>query len=206
PNSMTVAAHVDVTSTSAGSCRTASSGAAISEYSGGHHRSGTADTLERSDASTIWSVTPRPSSSDRAPAIWYPWSVPSTGPSIEIPAQRIAIAPISPSQRSDRHSSSSRPGAAPAFTWSGIGGPTSAEESEHEHAPERDETVAPVDLLALGVRPPVVGDRHLVDADAEPSRLDHELRLDVEAIRPQGKPSEHGGAERLVPPLHVPQD
>src|SRR5262245_58877422 len=82
---------------------------------------------------------------------------------------------------------------------------TSPDESEDEHPPQRDDAVAPTDLLALGIGAAVVGDRNLVDPHPEPRRLDHQLGLDVEAVGPQRKLLQDRGTEGLVADLHVAQ-
>src|SRR5262249_8204472 len=44
-------------------------------------------------------------------------------------------------------------------------------EAKHEDPPERGGVIAPANLLALGVREGLIGDRHLVDAYSQPGRL-----------------------------------
>ena len=79
------------------------------------------------------------------------------------------------------------------------------EEAEAHERADGAEAVAPRDLLALGVRAAVVGDRHLVEADAgpEPQHLGGELRLDPEVVGDRVQVADEVAAEGLVADLHV---
>ena len=79
------------------------------------------------------------------------------------------------------------------------------DEPELDEQPERLQTVAPADRLALGVRPPVVRDGNLVDPRAGLRQPGRHLRLDPEALAPQPELLQHVGTDRLVARLHVRQ-
>ena len=95
-------------------------------------------------------------------------------------------------QRPGRPSRPRRPASPPARrrtardtggrTAAGAGARSLGEPVLQQH-PQRDEAVAPGDLLALFVAAAVVGDRHFVDAVAALEDLRRQLRLDAEAVR-----------------------
>ena len=85
----------------------------------------------------------------------------------------------------------------------GVLAPDVVHHREAEDRPHRGDRVPPADLLALGVHPAVVRDRHLVDPAAQVRHLGRELGLEAEAIRAQRDAAQDVGAERLVARLHV---
>src|SRR4051794_16944004 len=69
--------------------------------------------------------------------------------------------------------------------------------------PQRRETVAPSDLLALVELATGVGDRDFVDADLPLQDLRGDLGLDVEAVAPQAEVGHELPVDELVTRLHV---
>ena len=62
-------------------------------------------------------------------------------------------------------------------------GRCSREQVELQDVPEGGDAVLPVDLLPFGVRPPGVGDRHLIDAGVLLGEPRRDLRLEPEPVR-----------------------
>src|SRR5580765_1120679 len=73
-----------------------------------------------------------------------------------------------------------------------------AEQPVAHGAPHAADAVLPGDLLALGVRAAVVGDRLFVDAPAAARDLGRDLGLEAESILAQRDVAQHVGAEDLV--------
>src|SRR5437773_12358579 len=82
-------------------------------------------------------------------------------------------------------------------------GTRSLAEPVPDEDPERDDPVAPPDLLPFLVPPAIVRDRNLVDAVAALENLCRQLGLDAEAVRPQRHRPEHVRPHHLVAGLHV---
>src|SRR6059058_4387808 len=81
--------------------------------------------------------------------------------------------------------------------------PDIGRDAEAQDRPCRRHGVLPADLLPVRVAPPVVGDRHLVDAAAQVRHLGGELGLEAEALRADGQALQDVGPENLVAGLHV---
>src|SRR5713101_127503 len=81
----------------------------------------------------------------------------------------------------------------------------SSEERKDDNSPQRDDAVAPANLLSLGIGAAMVRDRHLVDPYPELGGLDHQFGLDVEAAGTQAEPLEHGHPKDLIADFHVAQ-
>src|SRR5690242_7646076 len=96
--------------------------------------------------------------------------------------------------------------ARPSSAWRTRRRTGSVPEAVLDEGPERGEAVAPRDLLALVVTPPVVRHRQLVDAEAAAADLGRDLRLDAEVRLAQRlDAAQHVERERLVAGLHVGQ-
>src|SRR4051794_37398154 len=81
--------------------------------------------------------------------------------------------------------------------------PPSIHEAVLDEGPQRDEAVAPGDLLPLVELAAGVGDRDLVDADAAAQDLGGDLGLELETHGAQGDALQHRTVEELVTGLHV---
>src|SRR5579864_5288047 len=77
------------------------------------------------------------------------------------------------------------------------------DDPEPQNHAQRLEAVLPSDLLAFLVRPPVIADRHFVDAQLPLRGLHGDLRLEAESIRPDGNALQQVRAKHLVAGLHV---
>ncbi len=74
---------------------------------------------------------------------------------------------------------------------------------ETQDVPQRGDPIPPVDLLALGVGPPAVADRHLPDARPGPRQACGQLGLDAEAVGDQRQRLHEVRPDHLVAGLHV---
>src|SRR5882724_2622826 len=74
-----------------------------------------------------------------------------------------------------------------------------------QDVPERGDSVAPSDLLALRVGPPRVGDADLPDASARLGEPRRDLRLEAESVARQYEPLHYRRTHGLVARLHVGQ-
>src|SRR5712671_5137365 len=78
-----------------------------------------------------------------------------------------------------------------ALRSEGAGRTRSLGKAVFEQHPERDDTVAPGNLLAFVVAAAVVGDRHFVDAITPLEDLRRDLRLDAEAVALEPERPQH---------------
>ena len=94
-----------------------------------------------------------------------------------------------------------RPRARRPPSRAGVRGRGLLADPDAQQYPDRLEPVSPRDLLPLRVRPAVIRDRQLIDAELPLADLRGDLRLDREVVLAEVEAAEHVAAEGLVPGL-----
>src|SRR5262249_838051 len=79
----------------------------------------------------------------------------------------------------------------------------SIHESIFDQGPDGRETVAPGDFLAFRKIAAVIRDRHLIEFVFALEDFGGDLRLEIEAVRPDLEVFDHVGAEDFVTGLHI---
>src|SRR5262245_39578328 len=82
----------------------------------------------------------------------------------------------------------------------------SIHKSVFDQGPDGRKTVAPRDFLAFRKIVAVIRDRHLVELVFALENFGGDLRLEIEAVRPDLEVFDHVGAEDFVTGLHVRED